>query len=825
MFGKETAAGGERQPASLSLYSLLLDTPYEIALITRGVGRSAYSWLGPPGLLRGALVAVVFRGRIEIGLVLGEDPAPPQTRLALLWVIPVGAEHSSVRNGIPGHQTGNDAWQQAPVPADSKGRQAGAPVATREEDADLKVLAPQGIAGLETGAPKDGAPGIGSLLLTLCELTTAAPDELAGHLLFEDAAKALRLALSIYDPAALPPALLSRAGALAGLLKPAQGKLLASSELWEPLARLSWTRPVAPLELSLRLSGTPLATRALPALRKHYALDKASASLLGLNQPRESWPGHYLAGLVSPPELRRLPSAKAQAAAGPSAEPAQAGLSWQSAALHPAWEICQRWPRIAALPLRRLQASWEELRQSAPLPGLPSEIGSAIARGEKLLLIAPQAWLLDRLWPQLAQWAERCLRYRPESGPGSTAYLLARLAEPGGLLVASGPGGFKLPAHAHFDRVILLDPTHPQYEPSRSPYLDPRLALLLLLTGHEPLPRLDLLELGLSALDGASSGPSLSLWPPHEALSEAAPQRGQRADTDPLPLPLRQPDTRRLIYFNRLGSGRGLSCAECHNAVACPSCGSLSVYYSQKPAGYNCPVCKWKGRELRCQSCGLGTLAMQSPGLEALAPRAGDIVISGSSHKAPSAQTQRLIGTQSLLDEESGFWPQEIVYMHSESRLGPSSDWPAALDMALRLAALYANPQLQSLHIVSARLAQQFGAKLSSAEIARQFKQEQGLRRLALLPPFGCIYELHCTAASRELLEEARRLLGEALAAHSGTTLLRLGKPFAQSRALRLSGYLANSELSLRELWELRWKLFAAKTTLHIHPLRNPWGL
>jgi hypothetical protein len=249
------------------------------------------------------------------------------------------------------------------------------------------------------------------------------------------------------------------------------------------------------------------------------------------------------------------------------------------------------------------------------------------------------------------------------------------------------------------------------------------------------------------------------------------------------------------------------------------------VYYSARPAGYICPVCRWQGKELRCPGCGLGTLAMQSPGLEALTPRAGDIVVSGNAHKSPSAQTTRLIGTQSLLDEESAFWPQEIVYVHCETRLGPVSDWPAALDMALRLRSLYANPQLASLHLVGARLQQQFGDELSSAAVARQFKQEQGLRRLAGLPPFGCLYELHCTAASRALLTEARRLLGEALSSHPGTTLLRLGRPYALNRALRLSGYLANSELGLRELWDLRWRLFGAKTSLHIHARRNPWGL
>lgn len=776
-----------------------METPYEIALITRGTGRSAYSWLGPPELTCGALCAVVFRGRIEIGLVLGEDASPPKTNLAAL--IPVGVAHGrpSILQDESGSSTGDpypERGAPGPVPAEDR----------RSTDRPYRK------------------PALGEFLLSLCAISTAAPDELAPLLLFDSAAKSLGLALSIYDPQALPPALISRAAALSGALKPAQRKLLAASDLWEPLARLSWSRPVAPLELELRISGTPLATRALPAMRRHYRLDRASARLLGLDPLRSNWPGHYLAGLAAPPELRGL-----HATAEPAAEPAVEGLNrldWQAAAINPQWEIATQWPQLARLPLRRLQASWDSLRQGPPQPGLASEIGAAIQRGEKLLLIAPQAWLIDRLWPALAPWAGQCLRYRPESGPGSSAYLLLRLGEPGGLLCASGPGGVKLAAHAHFDRVILIDPTHPQYEPSRTPYLDPRLALLLTLA-QEAGPRLDLLELGLSALDGAAAALPIRLWAPHEQpdTAESEPRRGQHTDTDPLPLPLRQPDVRRLIYFNRLGSGRGLSCAECHSSVSCPNCGASSVYYRLKPAGYLCPVCKWQNRELRCASCGLATLAMQSPGLEALAPRAGDIVVSGSTHKPPSAQTTRLIGTASLLDEESAFWPQEIVYMHCETRLGPSSDWPAALDMALRLRALYANPQLESLHIVSARLQEQFGDELGSAAIARQFKQEQGLRRLAGLPPFGCLYELHCTAASRALLTEARRLLGEALSSHPGTTLLRLGRPYAQARALRLSGYLANAQLTLRELWDLRWQLFGAKTTLHIHARRNPWGL
>jgi hypothetical protein len=503
------------------------------------------------------------------------------------------------------------------------------------------------------------------------------------------------------------------------------------------------------------------------------------------------------------------------------------------------WDIALRWPAVAALPLRRTLTTWPSLR--AP-DGLPAELARAVAAGERVLLIAPQAWLLDRLWPLLADLAPSLLRHDSADPPGvlaHTLFMLAGLPTGGphrGLVVAGTEAAWRLAVYAAFDRAILIDPTHPQWQPEGAPHLDPRGALLRALaqwggppgppTAGRPtgLPCLDIVELGLSAFDGALL-PELRLLPPHDPSdAPPGPPGSLPADTNPLPLELRQPHLRRLVYFNRLGASRGLVCAECGSAVRCPRCGSRAMHYSAQAKAFACPDCGLSERELRCPRCGLGTLAARLPGLEAMRVRPGELLVQGPQPPQPGPDVHTVLGTAQLLEPLPGFWPEQIVYVDPEERDLLGADWRSALDMAARLAALYANPALGETCIVSARLAGRVAEpRLTPAAAAVECVLEGRLRKLGGLPPYGCLYHLRALADAAAPLPAVRELLGARLSQHAGTALLRLGKPFTRAHRAELHGYLLNPELGWPELQELRWEVNAQGASLGIAALRGPW--
>ncbi|MCH7472890.1 hypothetical protein IIA79_08070, partial [bacterium] len=462
---------------------------------------------------------------------------------------------------------------------------------------------------------------------------------------------------------------------------------------------------------------------------------------------------------------------------------------------------------------------------------------------KNLLVIAPQRWIADRLWPALSPWAARLHRYRADSGPSVAAHILRQLEDAPGQAVVGGPGAWKLAYYGRFDRVLLLDPSHPQYSPERYPQLDPRLALLLAIS-HRKGCTLDLIEMGLSAWDGMGNLMQVALMNAHEP-STGPPSPGQRVDTDPLPLELRQPGRRRLVYFNRLGHGRGIRCEECRVPVGCPECASLGIYFSSAANEYRCPSCSYRGKELRCPRCGLAALSAQQSGLEAVTRRKGDLIVHGSrAARKPHPEHTSVLGTSQLLEPLADFWPQEIVYVHADTRLGLMADWPRALDQAARLNSLYDNPELEYVYIVSSRLREQLGDSLTAAQIEEQWKLEMKLRRLACLPPYCCLYKLSARAPSLAAMEAARGAIGETLTAHPGTSLLRLGRAYREGGSYRLGGYLINDGLSAAALQELRWEvnkvpapgsardkvsadpLRAAareKVALSVQAIRGPW--
>jgi predicted RNA-binding Zn-ribbon protein involved in translation (DUF1610 family) len=761
----------------------LATTVYSVALITRGAGAFAYSYTGPAGLAAGALCAVQFQHRLELGLVLGPDPAPPEK--TLLPLLPVQCPR----------------W-----------------------------------------------PGWGRLLLDLCELSLSAPDELTGHLLFDTPRTALKLDLAVMEPEALSTELQATLGGLAGRMKATQQKLLAKLD-WQAFAPQAWSGALA---LRVTLAGDPAATRAPAAWKKRYKLDQATAGLLGL-RTGEVAAGAYLAGFDKL-DFTGLEPDRSKAATAVIGKPTATALSWHGLDWPAKWEVLRLWPRLATLPLRRCFCTWPALRQA---DGLAAELQAEIAAGRNVLVVAPQAWFLDRLWPQLVGIADSISRFRPDSGPSAASYILHAL-EAGGHAVLGGPGAWKLPAYARFDRIIVVDPTHPQYAAERTPHLDPRLALLVSasaavgaelmlgpLSNAEPgfhpttsanpperaehvlgpysLPTIDFIELGLSALDGRSADITLHLHAPHEPPASSGQPQVQAVDTDPLPLVLRQADRRRLVYFNRLGGGRGLHCMECHAAVNCPRCGSARIHWSVAGNAYACPDCGFSVPDLRCARCGLQTLAALLPGLEAVNRRSGDVVLQGPAAQRLPAKWQTVLGTAQLLDPVPGLWPEEIIYVNAEGRLGLTADWPAAVDMALRLRSLYDNPELRSVHIVSTRLSEQFGAQLDTATLAESYRMELGLRDLGGLPPFGTLYHLRLTAARTAALDSARHELGAALHEHPGTSLLRLGREYREGGAHRLGGWLVNPQLELRTLQELRWRIHRLGATLTVNPLRGPW--
>jgi hypothetical protein len=220
----------------------------------------------------------------------------------------------------------------------------------------------------------------------------------------------------------------------------------------------------------------------------------------------------------------------------------------------------------------------------------------------------------------------------------------------------------------------------------------------------------------------------------------------------------------------------------------------------------------------------MAALAAQLPGLEAVTLRPGDqLVQSTDASRQLHAGCETVLGTSQLLEPLAGFWPKDIVYVHADAHVAHFDDWPQALDMAARLAALYANPELAQTYLISDRLRGQLGADLTAAALAEQWRLEYSLRRLAGLPPYGCIYRLHVLADSRKAVAQAREQLGRALQPLPATRLLRLGRPYEGRGKFHLAGFLINPALEARELQELRWQVYREGARLNCTTLRGPW--
>ncbi len=726
---------------------------YAVALLTRGAGLYAYTYTGPGGLARGRLCAVSFRGRLELGAVLGEDSqAPADRKLMPLW------------------------------------------------PADVPVM-----------------PAWGGLLLDLAELSESTPRQVAGHLLFAAPAQGLRLKLSVPEPAELPARLRGEAAALAGTLTPAKRKQLMALDAWEELVQAA---AEGALGLEVGIAGLPAETRPHARLRHRYAIDSQTARLLGLSGSGPSvLPGSYLAGLIDEldPGWPRAKAARDAEDIEEVVKPPATRLRWEDKAWPDGWALHDRWPALGETSLSRTQATWRELGAA---DGLTATLAAAAAEGRNVLLVAPLGWMLERIWPQLAPWADRVHRYRSEAGPSAAALMLGAL-ERGGQIVCGLAGAWKLAAYGRFDEVILLDPTHPQFEPEGDPWLDPRLALLLAL--RRSGARLRLIEMGLSALDGTSLLDQAVIMPP----AEPPPAEGhaeQPADIDPLPLRLRQPDVRRLVYFNRLGLGRGLRCVECGRRMVCPQCGDSRVYGSSEGALYRCRGCGWQQAGLRCPDCGTATLAMGFAGIEALYRRAGDVLVSAAAgkHQAPG-ESGSVFGTAQLLTPIAGFWPQQIVYVHADVKPALLDDWPGALDMLARLKALYDNPRLKGSFAVGARLSARLGTELSAAQLTELHGQELALRRLAGLPPYGRVCHFRWRARDPQAAWRAGKTAIEQLLESTAREMLWLGRPFRRRDGFHLLGYAVNPELDHRGLQLLRDMARRNGATLSIRAQWGPW--
>ncbi|HES58238.1 MAG TPA: hypothetical protein ENO21_02285, partial [Firmicutes bacterium] len=422
--------------------------------------------------------------------------------------------------------------------------------------------------------------GWGGLLLGLCHLAVANADDIIGHLAFAAGSQAISATLLIDEPGQLPSSLRSGLPKLAGKLTPAARK---------KLARLKWDDVCASVEagaarIRLALTGQPGSTRARPDWRKLYLLKPEEAKWLGLTLKHETVvPGSYLAGFSGDVDKDRLTRIRRREVEQvPQSKPVdtatQPALNWEQVMPDPDWEIVRRGFLASGVSFRRCQGSWPAMRAAG---GIAAELAAAIRSGEKLLVIAPQEWMLDRLWPGLLACARSITRYRSGLSPGAVAHILGQLEGTGGHGVLGGPSAWKLAAYARFDRVIVIDPTHPQYTAETFPHLDPRSALLLC----QRTGQVDLLELGMSLFDGAVAMPRLTIYPQYSESSGVDPPAARR-DLNPLPLELRQTGTRRLIYFNRLGSSRGFVCMECHAAVGCPACGSSQLRFSAAEGTY-----------------------------------------------------------------------------------------------------------------------------------------------------------------------------------------------------------------------------------------------
>ncbi|MBN2081765.1 hypothetical protein JW859_06085 [bacterium] len=674
-----------------------------------------------------------------------------------------------------------------------------------------KVDSPRELVGL-IPVEAENCPGWGALLMDIAELACAAPRDVAGHLLFAPPAQGLKLSLHCAEPAKLTPELRGELASLAGLLTPAKCKALA---------KVGWDKVVHSARsghcgLTAQIVGLPGAIRPHSKMRQAYELERGMLKLLGLPEKEQILPGSFLAGLVDDLNFG-WPQVKKWRSPEPRASGVRPELDWQPLSLPENWALCQRWPPIAEIAAARAQASWEHLRVPG---GLLAEIETAVLASENLLVIAPQAWMLARLWPQLAPLAGRVHRYRPGGGPSAAALVLGMLTRPGQVVLGL-EGAWKLAAYGQFDRVLLIDPAHPQYEPEGEPWLDPRLALLVALQNRAT--RLQLVEFGFSLLDGATRLDQVALLPPYDPRQSSGGPTG-RVDLNPLPLKLREAERRRLVYFNRLGQGRGLRCAECGTNVTCPACSSVRVYYSATAESYRCPDCRQTFIGLRCPACGIANLSAGHTGLEAIVSRPGDVLVygTGAKHRV-HAESATVIGTVQLLEPAAEFWPEDIIYVHIAGRGALVDDWPRAFDMVARLRALYANPRIQHLYIVSARLAAKLGAALTADQLHAEFEQEHVLRRLGQLPPYGraCRYRLR--GPSAEAVTAATHELVEFLRATGETADCRISRPWRLRQEFLATGTAAGIAPDHDTLLNLRAKLAKQKVQLSLRPVWDPW--
>lgn len=663
-----------------------------------------------------------------------------------------------------------------------------------------------------------GFPQWGVLLCDLAALSASMPREIAGHLLFATPSRGLHAHLEIENAAALPAEPRSGLAALAGRLTPEKRRALLRLGGWPELAKWADAGAIA---LRLEVAGTTETARPHSKLSKYYSIDRQTAGLLGLPRLESAvLPGGYLAGLQEDldfpwPSIRRrdLPDA-----APLPAVPRRTSLAWEAAPLSADWAVCRQWPSIARLNVRRTQADWRTIRNES---GLIAELAADAQAGCRVLLLAPMNWMLERLWPAFGPWATLVQRFRGEAGPSAAAVVLRGL-ERSGQIVCGLESAWKLAAYTDFDRIVVLDPSHPNYGPEGDPWLDARYALLLAMAGRPN--RLDLVELGLSALDGRTQLRQVSLQTPHEPAELTAAQ-GPVVDLNPLPLSLRQPQRRRLVYFNRLGRSRGLRCMECNTLARCPQCSSPQLYYSAEQQAYRCSACDFSAADMRCRACGTAQLSAEYPGLEAIDRRRGDVLVSGTrSRRLASPEAQAVVGTMQLLEPVAEFWPQEIIYIHPDTRAGAVDRWPQALDMAARLAALYANPQLDAVYIISHRLAAQLGGALTAQQVAEEYRQELTLRRLARLPPYARL--IHFRLWGRDagsVVRGGREFLK--LAGTDGESRLGwLSRPYARQGEYRISGYFgAPADLSPDAVQVLRARLASGRLTTSLHCEWGPW--
>ncbi|MCB1219908.1 MAG: hypothetical protein H7A35_10020 [Planctomycetales bacterium] len=720
----------------------MTEQAYIVATLARGTASLGFTYRGRPGLQPGTLVAVSLRGKLEPGLVLAEDPAPPE-QAKLLPLLEL--RHN---------------WKR-----------------------------------------------LGPLLIRLSHLAAAGVHEVVGHLLLDSVTASLRLELAIADAAELSDAERQSIGRLCGKLGTGRAKTLMKEHGWKRLCELA---NAGGISLTIQFAGTPGVTRTDPRLRRWYRAEHPLASAA-----EDGYlPGCYLHGLgeAFDPQgwLHREQKQERWQYPETGAAP-----DWQAGLWPEGWRLLQDIPGLGEVKLQHCHIVLSGLADA-----LYSASLSAISAGRRLLVVLPQLWLQQRIWPHLATLAPRMHWYGSDSGISVASHILTKLDE-GGQVVFGGPSSWKLAAWGNLDEVILVDPTHPQFGAEREPHLDYREALLATLAGRNT--SLSLLEMGLSIMDGTGLDKPVRIEGPRP-VEQAAERHDGSIDTDPLPLHLRQPGVRRLVHFNRLGSSRGLRCVDCGSLADCPNCGSRRIHFSQQQKAYSCPDCGFSDPRLRCQKCGLATLSSQLPGLEAVQRREGDLIVQGSQPLPVIGEgTNCIIGTSQLLEPPVGFRPEQVVHVQSDNPVGYIEHWPHELDMLARLVSLYEPDGNDPAWIVSERLPELLGERLEPGDVAKRYAQEIGLRRLALLPPFGLVYRFRLFARDFTTAQQLRKELGDELKGMDGTSVLRLGRPVALSGSVRLSGYFVNDELEPDALQQLRWRLFERGGTLSIQPVRGPW--